>query len=91
MKEFIQAALPWVLMGIAMAVAAVTLSGRKKKAGSGEKNSYAGEGMAVGMCLGVAMGSSGVMELSMGLSLGMLLGLVIGMSMEKKDQKGGKE
>lgn len=90
-KDFVLAALPWVVMGVALAVVAVLFAKREKNGKRSVKETYMGEGMALGMLFGVAIGSSGAMELSTGLSLGLMLGMVIGMSMEKKDKKAGAD
>ena len=72
MRDFIMAALPLVVVGIAQAVFFAGRAGKKKK---GEKeNGYEAMGMSLGMCFGAAVGAIfpeyiGV-TLSMGCSLG---------------------
>ena len=90
-KDFVLAALPWVLMGVALAVVATLFARREKTGRKPVKETYMGEGVALGMLFGVAIGSSGVIDLSIGMSIGMMLGMVIGMSMEKKDKKAGTD
>lgn len=76
---FIQAALPWIAMGLLLAVLAVRNShGKKQKDKSGD---YGTEGM----CLGTALGSSFGNNTGLGISLGMLIGLAVGTSI-RKDQ-----
>ncbi len=100
MKEFIQAAFPWVLMGIALAILA---AGRTKRAkedappgGDGpagppgqtpvrqKPDSYMSEGMCLGMCAGVALSSAVRFDLALGISLGMLLGMAVGYGIKKE-------
>ena len=53
MRDFIMAALPLVVVGIALAVFFAGRAGKKKK---GEKeNGYEAMGMSLGMCFGAAL------------------------------------
>ena len=88
MKDFIMAALPYVAIGITLAVLAANFAGRKKKQGKDitlendkanqsceqeeESENYMTIGMCIGMCIGTSLGSSGVVDLSIGISFGML-------------------
>lgn len=90
--DFISAALPWLCMGLFLAIF-FAKSNRKKKdeTNSGkEKENYSSEGMSIGMCLGVALGVSFGNNIGLGLSLGLLLGLAIGSCIEKKENKNEK-
>ena len=91
MKDFILAALPWVVMGLTLAI---FLAFRAKRKTDGTEASadtetkktegdHSSEGISLGMCFGVAFG---IMfdQLALGISLGMLLGLAIGMGIKKK-------
>ncbi|WP_418751409.1 hypothetical protein [Frisingicoccus sp.] len=81
MKEFMMAALPWVIAGLCVAVLAVR-AGRKE---SKEQETYMGEGMCLGMCLGVSLDSLiGSDNLGIVMCIGMLIGEVIGMMIPKK-------
>lgn len=81
MKEFIMAALPWVVISLCIAVLAVR-TGRKE---SKKKETYIGEGMCIGMCLGVSLKSMiGFDDLGTAMCIGMLIGEVIGMMIPKK-------
>lgn len=85
MKDFILAALPWVCMGLALAILAAHWGSRaKQKSGKDDKSSpednYMVEGMCLGMAVGLSLGGAGY-------SYGMLLGMVIGMCIPKKHQK----
>ncbi len=81
--DFINAALPWIAIGLLLAVF-FARSSRKKK--NDEKyEDYGSEGMCIGMSLGVALGSSFASNVGMGMTLGMLIGLVIGSCIKKDD------
>ena len=76
---FLQAALPWVAMGLLIAVFAVRSASRRKKEGKEEPTKdYGVEGMCLGMCFGTAIGTSLGNNTGLGISLGMLIGLAIG-------------
>ena len=72
MKDFILAALPWVAVGIAIAVACVSSAGGKEKKGTTLTN-----GVCYGLCFGVAMGTA-FDNMGLGIALGMALGLLLG-------------
>ena len=82
--DFIRAALPWVAMGLLLAVFAARGAGRKKK--EKEINNYGTEGMCLGMCFGTAIGTALGNNTGIGISLGMLLGLAVGSSIKKEEQ-----
>ena len=82
--DFIRAALPWVAMGLLLAVFAARGTGRKKK--EKEIDNYGTEGMCLGMCFGTAIGTALGNNTGIGISLGMLLGLAIGGSIKKEEQ-----
>lgn len=86
--DFLSAALPWICIGLLLAIF-FAQSARKKK-GNKAKENYATEGMALGMCFGTAIGTSIGNNTGIGLSLGMLLGLAIGSSIEKKKNDDNK-
>lgn len=86
MKDFITAALPWVMMGLALAVLAASYA-REKKEDQKKRNELQLGGMALGMLLGVALGTTGLLENhALGISLGGLWGLVIGTAVEPRDK-----
>ena len=85
MRDFLTAALPWVLIGIAIAVfaagAAVGAKRKRKKRENGEETApgtFWMEGMCFGLAMGVCFGSIGVVRLETGIGMGMLLGLAVG-------------
>lgn len=75
MKDFIRAALPFVICGIAI----ICLVMNKDK-----KESYIGEGMCLGMCFGSMLGAMYPSYLGLSLSLGMLIGEAIESFFSKK-------
>ena len=78
MKEFITAALPWVCIGIAVALFVANHGAAKKAKDSDEKHgNYMTEGMCLGMCVGTTFGGNGMVY-------GMLIGLVVGMVIKKE-------
>ena len=74
--QFLRAALPWIAMGLLLAVFAVRSAGRKNREERAED--YGSEGMCLGMCFGTAIG----------MCLGMLLGLAVGSSIHKEKRQG---
>ena len=84
MRDFIMAALPLVVVGIALAVFFASRAGKKNK---GEKeNGYEAMGISLGMCFGAAVGAIFPEYIGVTLSVGMLTGLVIGMCFGKKHE-----
>jgi len=78
MKEFMTAAMPWICIGVAVALFAVNHSTEKKAKGSGkEYSSYMTEGMCIGMCVGTALGGNCLIY-------GMLAGLALGICIKKE-------
>lgn len=75
MKLFLMAALPWVSVGLALALTAVKCSPEKQ----GIQNTYLLECLCVGVCLGVIWGGDGM-------CYGMLLGTVLGGLIPKETQ-----
>ena len=83
--NFLQAALPWIAIGLLLAVLFARSAERKKK--EDQSNAYGTEGMCLGMCLGTAIGTSLGNNTGIGISLGMLIGLAVG-SCIKKEERG---
>ena len=84
MRDFIMAAVPLVVTGIALAVFFAGRAEKKKKQEKG--NGYEAEGMSLGMCFGAAVGAFFPDHIGVTLSMGMLVGLVIGMCFGKKHE-----
>ena len=82
--DFLSAALPWICIGLLLAIF-FAQSARKKKDNKKNEN-YGTEGMALGMCFGTAIGTS-LGNTGVGLTLGMFIGFAIGSCMEKKEEK----
>ena len=79
MRDFMMAALPLVVAGIALAV---FFAGRAEK--KQEKiNDYEAMGMSLGMCFGAAVGTIFPEYIGVTLSMGMLVGLLVGMCVKK--------
>ena len=80
--DFFRAALPWIGMGLLLAV---YFSGSVKNKEDQSEN-YGTEGMCLGMCFGTAIGTALGSNIAIGLPLGMLLGMVIGSSIKKEEK-----
>ena len=88
--DFMSAALPWIAMGLLLAIFFVRAESRKKA--QEEKEEYGSEGMALGMCFGVALSTSLHINVGLGMMAGMVLGLLVGSGIEKIDNnRGGKK
>ena len=88
--DSMSAALPWIVLGLLLAVFfARAAHGKKKEA---KKEDHGSEGMALGMCLGVALSTALHINVGLGMMAGMVLGLLVGSGIEKKNdgEKGGK-
>ena len=83
--EFAGAAMPWIALGLLLAVFCVRVACRKMT--QKKKDDYSSEGMSIGMCFGVAMATAFHINAGIGMMLGMLLGLAIGLSKEKESDK----
>ena len=81
---FAKAALPWVAMGLLIAVFCARGAGKKKSGKEEKTENYGTEGMCLGMCFGTAIGTALGNNTGLGISLGMLIGLAIGSAIEKK-------
>ena len=83
---FAKAALPWVAVGLLLAVFCARGAGKKKSGKEEKTENYGTEGMCLGMCFGTAIGTALGNNTGLGISLGMLIGLAIGSAIEKKEQ-----
>ena len=81
---FAKAALPWVAVGLLLAVFCARGAGKKKNGKEEKTENYGTEGMCLGMCFGTAIGTALGNNTGLGISLGMLIGLAIGSAIEKK-------
>lgn len=89
MKAFISSALPWVLMGIALAILAANhCLERQKGEKQGERIAL---GAALGLMLGVALNGCGLWEShALGLAIGPLWGMALA-SMFRDGDSSGKQ
>ena len=77
MKEFILAALPWVLCGIAVAIICANLAGSKQKTQKKLDRRIA-LGLALGLMFGSALNAAGLWgSHGLGLALGPLWGMAL--------------
>ena len=83
--DFLRAALPWIVMGLLLAVFFARSAGKEKKEET--PDNYGTTGMCLGMCLGTAIGASLGNNTGIGISLGMLIGLAVGTSIQKKRER----
>ena len=81
--DFLRAALPWIAVGLALAVLCARGAGKARK--KEPASDYGTEGMSWGMCLGTAIGTSLGNHTGIGISLGMLIGLAIGTCCKKEN------
>ena len=80
--DFVMAALPWLTMGLMLAIFAARENSRKNN--PEKEDNYGSEGMTLGMCFGTAIASAMKQDIGLGISIGMLMGLAAGTSMKKK-------
>lgn len=85
MHEFVRAALPWVIMGLCIAIFSANKSKKKKTSHTKAEgdSDYLSLYMSLGMCAGVALSSIFSWNLGLGISLGMLIGMCIGFCIKK--------
>ena len=94
MKEFLLAALPWVVIGLAVGASCAIIFHTKKKTNikdhsldsleieesNSETDNYTSMGVSLGMCVGVAIGTALMPTLGiMALSYGICGGMLIGL------------
>ena len=82
--DFLRAALPWIVMGLLLAVFFARSAGKEKKEET--PDNYGTTGMCLGMCFGTAIGTALGNNTGIGISLGMLIGLAIGTCIKKEGQ-----
>ena len=87
--DFLRAALPWIVIGLLLAVYFARSAGKEKK--EEQPDNYGTTGMCLGMCFGTAIGTALGNNTGIGISLGMLIGLVIGTSIKKESQDNDKK
>lgn len=88
MKEFIVAALPWVLCGLAVAVLCARLGGQCASK-SGKPDQSMAIGAALGLLLGVALNGCGLWENhALGLAMGPLWGMALASLLPERGSAG---
>ena len=87
MKDFIAAAIPWVLCALAVAIVCVRLGGSKERRSKQLDNNLA-IGLALGLMLSPALNSMGLWENhGIGFALGPLWGMALASLYQKQDDK----
>ena len=81
--EFIGAALPWIAMGLLLAVFFARGARRKK----GKREEYGSEGRAAGHLLPLRLSSALHVDVGLGMIAGMILGLLIGSCIDKEHKR----
>lgn len=87
--DFMSAALPWIALGLLLAI--FFARGVSLKKTQEKKEEYGSEGMALGMCFGVALSTALHINVGLGMMAGMVLGLLVGSGIEKKVITTGEE
>ena len=83
MKDFITAALPWVICGISVAIICVRIGKGKKKKGSENRIAL---GMALGLMASPVLNSFGLWENhGLGIALGPLWGMALALLTYKEE------
>ena len=82
--DFLRAALPWIVMGLLLAVFFARSAGKEKKEET--PDNCGTTGMCLGMCFGTAIGTALGNNTGIGISLGMMIGLAIGTCIKKGSQ-----
>ena len=80
--EFIKAALPWVMVAIAIVIFVVRMIKKvelQRQKGPGKKGDCMTLGMCFGMCVGVALSVSGLLDMAYAVPLCVIIGEVVGM------------
>ena len=85
MKEFVSSALPWFMLGIALAILAVNCSGKKTQNKAFGIRIATGAGF--GLLFGVALNSVGLWESNViGIALGPLWGMALASLFKSKEK-----
>ena len=87
--DFLRVALPWIAIGLLLAVFFAKNAGKGKK--EDQPDNYATTGMSLGMCFGTAIGTALGNHTGIGISLGMLLGLAVGSCIKKEGHSEDKD
>ena len=82
--EFLNATLPWIAMGLLLAVLFVREIRRKKD--NDRHEDYISERMSIGLCFGFAVSTALHVNIGPGMVAGMVLGHIIGSLIEKTEK-----
>lgn len=90
-KDFVYAALPWVVTGICIAIMAVRWKQVQVQQAIAEKEGKEGEhqgqalakGAALGLALGALAGIIGIVPSSYGIAFGLLIGITAGIALDR--------
>ena len=86
MRDFVLAALPWVLCGVAVAIICAGMGRRKNRENGEAPENRMVFGMALGLLLGVALNGAGLWENhGLGLALGPLWGMALATLMDGRE------
>ena len=88
MRAFVTSALPWVMMGIALAIVAVHGGVKKGR----DKDTHMALGAGLGLMLGVALNGCGLWtDHAIGIALGPLWGMALACVFEKEEKNGDQD
>lgn len=88
MRAFVTSALPWVLMGLALAIVAAHFGEKKGK----EQDKHMALGAALGLMLGVALNGCGLWaNHAIGIALGPLWGMALVCMFDKAEKTDPKD
>ena len=91
MRDFVLAALPWVLCGVAVAIICAGMGRRKNRENGEAPENRMVLGMALGLLLGVALNGAGLWENhGLGLALGPLWGMALATLSQGEEDSGEK-
>lgn len=92
MREFVLAALPWVLAGLAVAIICAGMSKKKKEKDEKKTQQHMALGLSLGLLWGVALNNCGLWENhTLGYALGPLWGMALATLWDNDHKKSGDE
>lgn len=90
MREFVLAALPWVLAGLAVAIICAGMNKKKAEQKEKETQQHIALGLSLGLLWGVALNNCGLWESqALGLALGPLWGMALATLWDNNHTKSG--
>ena len=92
MKEFILAALPWVLTGVPLAIVCAGLARKRPREGTSKQDQRMAADMALGLLWGVALNSLSLWENhALGFAIGPLWGMALATLWREPGESGSEE